>query len=185
MDCVGRWSSDGGRQDREREREGGRDTNSLSNLLSGSITFGELLSTPVWQLYRRGWRKQREKVGGEARKRGDEKASLSPSCHSSLMRWGELRTWSWKEGNMDEGWKGAGIVASDRTISKKNHTHTIIPRSPFLRSHKVTECRYKSSQPSDKWDLACSINGTAKSLLLSVAESYLSAASLSYATWVR
>jgi len=47
----------GGRKDRER----GRHTNSPSSLLSGSITFGELLSTPVWQLYRRGWKERRER----------------------------------------------------------------------------------------------------------------------------
>lgn len=32
------------------EIERGRDTNSPTGLLSGSIMFGELLSTPVWQL---------------------------------------------------------------------------------------------------------------------------------------
>lgn len=34
----------------ERERKRGRHTNSPTGLLSGSIMFGELLSTPVWQL---------------------------------------------------------------------------------------------------------------------------------------
>lgn len=47
---------EGGEQKRERER----DTNSLAGLLSGSIMFGELLSTPVWQLHHRGWKEQRE-----------------------------------------------------------------------------------------------------------------------------
>lgn len=40
----------------EMERGRGRDTNSPTGLLSGSITFGELLSAPVWQLYHRGWK---------------------------------------------------------------------------------------------------------------------------------
>lgn len=65
---------------KERERE--RDTNSLAGVLSGSITFGELLSTPVWQLYHRGWKEW----GGrkESKKRSVEKASLSPTCHPFL-----------------------------------------------------------------------------------------------------
>lgn len=75
----------------EIERERGRDTNSLAGLLSGSITFGELLSTPVWQLYHRGWKERRE--GGEedwreSKKRSVEKASLSPSCHPFFAREG-------------------------------------------------------------------------------------------------
>lgn len=75
---VGGWSSEGGWRDSER----GRDTNSLSGLLSGSITFGELLSTPVWQLYRRGWKEWRERGGRENKKRSLEKASLSMPCHA-------------------------------------------------------------------------------------------------------
>lgn len=53
---------EGGEQERE------RDTNSLAGLLSGSIMFGELLSTPVWQLHHRGWKERREGVGRIGRK---------------------------------------------------------------------------------------------------------------------
>lgn len=124
MDCVGRWSSDGGRQDRERERDGGRDTNSLSDLLSGSITFGELLSTPVWQLYRRGWRKQREKVGGESKKKGWWKSlSISVLSFFSDEVGGtedvklERREHGWR---LERSWDCG--VRSYRF--KKTHTHT-------------------------------------------------------------
>lgn len=70
----GRGCDDGGKADRERSR--GRDTNSLAGPHSGSITFGELLSTPVWQLYHRGW-KERMKGRGQSKKRDVEKAALS------------------------------------------------------------------------------------------------------------
>lgn len=70
-----------------------------------------------------------------------------------------------------------------RPGNTRTHTHTHC--GLLLRSHKVTECRYKRAQPSDKWDLACSINSAAKSLLLSIAEPYLSAVDLSYATKAR
>lgn len=54
-----------------RESEpGGRDINSLAGLLSGSITFGELLSTPVWQLHHRGWKERSWGWGSEGGRTG-------------------------------------------------------------------------------------------------------------------
>lgn len=56
----------------------GEDTSSLAGL-SGSITFGELLSTPVWQLYHRGWKGTEGKKGGSvSTERSVEEDSLSP-----------------------------------------------------------------------------------------------------------
>lgn len=73
----------------EIERERRRDTNSPTGLLSGSIMFGELLSTPVWQVYHRGRNRGRGRTGGrESKKRRVEKASLSASCHLFLQREG-------------------------------------------------------------------------------------------------
>lgn len=53
----------------------GEDTSSLAGL-SGSITFGELLSTPVWQLYHRGGKERREKRGVEKARKGVLKKTL-------------------------------------------------------------------------------------------------------------
>lgn len=44
----------------------------------------------------------------------------------------------------------------------QGNTHTRTHSGLLLCSHKVTECRYKCTQPSNKWDLACSINSAAK-----------------------
>lgn len=96
----------------------------------------------------------------------------------------------------DEGWSGVSATIPlnlaffathlpSRPLGKHLHTYTQTDVS-FLQSHKVTVCRYKLTEPSDKWDLACSINTAAKSQLLSVSEPYLSAVGLSYTiTWVR
>lgn len=61
-----------------------------------------------------------------------------------------------------------------------NHTYKYTHRGLLLHSHKVTECQYKCAPPSNKWDLACSINSAAKSLLLSITELYLTAEGRSY-----
>lgn len=71
----------------------GEDTSSLAGL-SGSITFGELLSTPVWQLYHRGWKERREKREVEKARKGVLKKTLYlPPCHSLFCEeWKSRRT---------------------------------------------------------------------------------------------
>lgn len=72
------------------------------------------------------------------------------------------------------------LPAHQENTPSQTHTQTLC--GLLLQSHKVTECQYKRTQSSDKWDLACSINSAAKSLLLSIAEPYLSAVGLGSAT---
>lgn len=81
--------------------------------------------------------------------------------------------WDGEEGSLDQHTYLAEPCHPPTCLPARNtHTHTHAEVS-FLRRHKVTECRYKRAQPSNKWDLACSINSAAKSLLLSVAKPYL------------